>query len=56
MRLSRKRISRDMRKVRENLEILDTFDLYVTRGIEDKIREWKMDYERSNMISFKGDG
>ena len=28
MRLSRKRISGDMRKVRENLEILDTVDLY----------------------------
>ena len=38
-----------MRNVKENLEILDTFYLYVTRGIEDKIGEWKMDYERSNM-------
>ena len=38
-----------MRKVRENLEILDTFDLYVTRGIEDKLGEWKMDYEMSNI-------
>ena len=36
-------------KRRENLEILDTFDLYVTRSIEDKIGEWKMDYERSNI-------
>ena len=38
-----------MRKVKESLEILDTFDLYVTRGIEDKLGEWKMDYEMSNI-------
>ena len=44
MRLSRKRISGDMRKVRENLEILDTVDLYITRCIEDKLEEGLVDY------------
>ena len=38
-----------MRNVKENLEILDTFDLYVTRGIEDKLGEGIMDYEMSNI-------
>ena len=46
-----------MRKVRENLEILDTVDLYVTRCIEDKLGEGIMDYENEEyMISFEGDG
>ena len=42
--------------MRENLEILDTVDLYVTRCIEDKL-EGIMDYENEEyMISFEGDG
>ena len=31
--------------------MLDTVDLYgVWRGIEDKLGEWKMDYEMSNIL------
>ena len=45
MRFSRKRISGNMRKVRENLEILDTVDLCITRFIEDKLGEGLVDNE-----------
>ena len=56
MRLSRKRISGDMRKVRENLEILDTVDLYITRFIEDKLGEGLVDNENEEYeISLEGD-
>ena len=47
----------EMRKVRQNLEILDTVDLYVTICIEDKLGGWLVDYENEEyMISFEGDG
>ena len=46
-----------MRKVRENLEILDTVDLYVTRCIKDNLGEGLVDYENEEyMRSFEGDG
>ena len=54
--MSRKRISGDMRKVRENLEILDTVDLYITRFIEDKLGEGLVDNENEEYeISLEGD-
>ena len=34
-----------MRKVRENLQILDTVDLYIIRFIEDKLGEGLVDNE-----------
>ena len=49
MRLGRKRISGDMRKVRENLELLDIVDLYITRFIEEKLGEGLVDNEMRNM-------
>ena len=46
-----------MRKVKENLEIQDTVDLYITRCIEDKLGEGLVDNENEEyMISFEGDG
>ena len=46
-----------MRKVRENLEILDIVDIYFTRCIKDKLGEGLVDYENEEyMISFEGDG
>ena len=45
-----------MRKVRENLEILDTVDLYITRFIEDKLGEGLVDNENEEYeISLEGD-
>ena len=44
-----------MRKVRENLEILDTVDLYITRFIEDKLGEGLVDNENEEYeISLEG--
>ena len=46
-----------MRKVRENSEILETVDLYVTICIEDKLGEGLVDYENEEyLISFESDG
>ena len=45
-----------MRKVRENLEILDTGDLYITRFVEDKLGEGLVDNENEEYeISLEGD-
>ena len=42
--------------MRENLEILDTVDLYITRFIEDKLGEGLVDNENEEYeISLEGD-
>ena len=53
-RLSRKRISGDMRKVRENLEILNTVDLYFTRSIEDKLGKGLADNKNDMIYRYVG--